>query len=71
MIRVFFYEVIKIYKQYCNGVLMEDNKISQKFKIEGMTCAACVNIIEEKLSEKDEIININVNLVTEIAEIDK
>jgi len=50
---------------------MEDNKISQKFKIEGMTCAACVNIIEEKLSEKDEIININVNLVTEIAEIDK
>ena len=35
-----------------------------------MTCAACVNIIEEKVSEIDGVSNIEVNLISEKANLE-
>ncbi len=39
--------------------------LEKNFKIEGMTCAACVRAVERAVNKMDGIEEVNVNLATE------
>jgi len=47
----------------------ENNAIERDLKILGMTCASCVNRIEEQVKKVNGVSDINVNLATEIARV--
>ena len=41
-----------------------------KFKVKGMSCTSCSTRIEKKISSLNEVSNCNVNLLTNIMEVD-
>lgn len=53
-----------------DGVKMTEKHIESNIKILGMTCASCVNRIEKQVKKVDGVINITVNLATEMAHLE-
>lgn len=57
---------VRVYNVYRNNLQRGENmSVDKNFKIEGMTCAACVRAVERAVNKLDGIEEVNVNLATE------